>query len=221
MALAGFFFAIDLVSWHWSIKYTTVANATLLANFAPFWVTLWARHLFSEKINTRFYMALSLALIGAGILMGTSFELKPKQILGDALSLITAISYGSYMLTVKKLRETCSPQEIMAWSGLFAVPLMFIMAIISGETMISPQFNGWIILICLALISHFSGQGLIAYAFGHLPASLTSLNLLLQPVFAAALGWIFLSQAMVGKQMAGAIIVLGALAIANWPVKGK
>jgi len=221
MALAGFFFAIDLVSWHWSIKYTTVANATLLANFAPFWVTLWARHLFSEKINTRFYMALSLALIGAGILMGTSFELKPKQILGDALSLITAISYGSYMLTVKKLRETCSPQEIMAWSGLFAVPLMFIMAMISGETMISPQFNGWIILICLALISHFFGQGLIAYAFGHLPASLTSLNLLLQPVFAAALGWIFLSQAMVGKQMAGAIIVLGALAIANWPVKGK
>ena len=153
--------------------------------------------------------------------MGTSFELKPKQILGDALSLITAISYGSYMLTVKKLRETCSPQEIMAWSGLFAVPLMFIMAMISGETMISPQFNGWIILICLALISHFSGQGLIAYAFGHLPASLTSINLLLQPVFAAALGWIFLSQAMVGKQMAGAIIVLGALAIANWPVKGK
>lgn len=221
MALAGFFFAIDLVSWHWSIKYTTVANATLLANFAPFWVTLWARHLFSEKINTRFYMALSLALIGAGILMGTSFELKPKQILGDALSLITAISYGSYMLTVKKLRETCSPQEIMAWSGLFAVPLMFILAMISGEKMISPQFNGWIILICLALISHFSGQGLIAYAFGHLPASLTSLNLLLQPVFAAALGWIFLSQAMVGKQMAGAIIVLGALAIANWPVKGK
>ena len=87
--------------------------------------------------------------------------------------------------------------------------------------MISPQINGWIILICLALISHFSGQGLIAYAFGHLPASLTSINLLLQPVFAAALGWIFLSQAMVGKQMAGAIIVLGALAIANWPVKGK
>ncbi|GIT05313.1 MAG: hypothetical protein CM1200mP29_07240 [Verrucomicrobiota bacterium] len=39
LALAGFFFAVDLVSWHWSIKYTTVANATLLANFAPLWVT--------------------------------------------------------------------------------------------------------------------------------------------------------------------------------------
>ena len=221
MAIAGFFFAIDLVSWHWSIKYTSVANATLLANFAPLWVTLWARRLFGEKIHARFFAALGFALLGATILMRASFQLNPQQLFGDALSLLTAISYGSYMLTVKKLRETCSPQEIMAWSGLFAIPLMFAAAIISGETMISPQINGWIILLCLAVISHFAGQGLIAYAFGHLPASLTSLNLLLQPVFAAALGWVLLSQTIMGQQMAGAIIVLGALAIANRPAKDK
>lgn len=221
LALSGVFFAIDLVSWHWSIKYTSIANATLLANFAPLWVTLWARHLFGEKIHTRFFIALGIAIIGATILMRTSFQLKPEQLLGDLLSLLTAISYGSYMLTVKKLRETCPPQQIMAWSGLFAVPIMFFAAMISGESMISPQLNGWAILIGLALISHFTGQSLIAYAFGHLPASLTSLNLLLQPVFAAALGWLLLSQAMVGKQMIGAIIILSALTIANRPVKSK
>ena len=49
-----FFFAVDLVSWHWSIKYTTVANATLLANFAPLWVTLWAGRLFGEKSSPVF-----------------------------------------------------------------------------------------------------------------------------------------------------------------------
>ena len=221
LALSGVFFAIDLVSWHWSIKYTSIANATLLANFAPLWVTLWARHLFGEKIHTRFFIALGIAIIGATILMRTSFQLKPEQLLGDLLSLLTAISYGSYMLTVKKLRETCPPQQIMAWSGLFAVPIMFFAAMISGESMISPQLNGWAILIGLALISHFAGQSLIAYAFGHLPASLTSLNLLLQPVFAAALGWLLLSQEMVGKQMIGAIIILSALTIANRSVKSK
>ena len=221
LALSGVFFAIDLVSWHWSIKYTSIANATLLANFAPLWVTLWAGHLFGEKIHIRFFIALGIAIIGATILMRTSFQLKPEQLLGDLLSLLTAISYGSYMLTVKKLRETCPPQQIMAWSGLFAVPIMFFAAMISGESMISPQLNGWAILIGLALISHFAGQSLIAYAFGHLPASLTSLNLLLQPVFAAALGWLLLSQAMVGKQMIGAIIILSALTIANRSVKSK
>jgi len=221
LALAGFFFAIDLVSWHWSIKYTTVANATLLANFAPLWVMLWAGRLFGERITPRFLGALGLAIVGAAVLMNASFRLSPTQLFGDALSLLTAISYGSYMLTVKKLRETCSPQEIMAWSGLFAVPLMLAAALATGETMATTQLNGWLVLLGLALISHFAGQGLIAYAFGHLPAALTSLNLLLQPVFAAALGWVLLDEALGGQQLLGAAIVLGALFAANRPAKAK
>ena len=221
LALAGFFFAVDLVSWHWSIKFTTVANATLLANFAPLWVTLWVGRLFGEKIQPRFFIALGLAFTGAFILMDASFQLSPDQLFGDALSLLTAISYGSYMLTVKKLRETCPPQEIMAWSGLFAVPLMFVAALASGETLLSSNLNGWAVLLGLALVSHFAGQGLIAYAFGHLPASLTSLNLLLQPVFAAVLGWVLLGQAMGGQQLLGASVVLGALAFVNRPRRAK
>jgi len=71
------------------------------------------------------------------------------------------------------------------------------------------------------LVSHFAGQGLIAYAFGHLPASLTSLNLLLQPMFAAVLGWVLLGQAMGGQQLLGASVVLGALAFANRPRRAK
>ncbi|MEE2948055.1 MAG: DMT family transporter [Verrucomicrobiota bacterium] len=221
LALAGFFFAVDLVSWHWSINYTTVANATLLANFAPLWVMLWAGRLFGERITPRFLGALGLAFVGAAVLMNASFRLSTMQLFGDALSLLTAISYGSYMLTVKKLREICSPQEIMAWSGLFAVPLMLATALASGETMGTTQLNGWLVLLGLALISHFAGQGLIAYAFGHLPAALTSLNLLLQPVFAAALGWVLLDQVLGEQQLLGAAIVLGALFAANRPLEGK
>jgi len=34
MALAGVFFAGGLGFWHWSLQFTSVANSTLLANFA-------------------------------------------------------------------------------------------------------------------------------------------------------------------------------------------
>ena len=40
--LCGLFFAGDLAFWHWSIVLTSVANATLLANCAPIFVTLAA-----------------------------------------------------------------------------------------------------------------------------------------------------------------------------------
>ena len=35
LALAGLFFGADLIFWHWSLQFTTVATSTLLVNFAP------------------------------------------------------------------------------------------------------------------------------------------------------------------------------------------
>ena len=35
LAVPGVLFAGDIFFWHWSITYTTVANATLFANLAP------------------------------------------------------------------------------------------------------------------------------------------------------------------------------------------
>ena len=56
--LAGLFFALDLGVWHWSIVWTSVANATLLANLAPIVVTL-AHEL---KVDSRpFVMAVTVA----------------------------------------------------------------------------------------------------------------------------------------------------------------
>ena len=42
LALSGLFFALDLAAWHSSLGYTSVANATLLANNAPIFVALGA-----------------------------------------------------------------------------------------------------------------------------------------------------------------------------------
>ena len=49
MAAAGLFFAADLTVWHWSIKLTSVANATLLANFAPIFVALGGWLLYRQR----------------------------------------------------------------------------------------------------------------------------------------------------------------------------
>jgi drug/metabolite transporter (DMT)-like permease len=56
---AGAFFAGDLAFWHLSIVYTTVANATLLANFAPVFVTLGGWLLFGQRVTRLFLVALA------------------------------------------------------------------------------------------------------------------------------------------------------------------
>ena len=75
--------------------------------------------------------------------------------------------------------------------------------------------SGWMLLVGLALIAQFFGQGLIAYALAHLPATFGSVGLYVQPVAAALYARIFLGEQLTPVQILGACIVLGAIALAR------
>ncbi|MBI3068865.1 MAG: EamA family transporter, partial [Betaproteobacteria bacterium] len=64
-------------------------------------------------------------------------------------------------------------------------------------------------------IAQVVGQSLIAWAMAHLPATFSSVGLLLQPVMAAIFAWILLGEDMGALQMAGGVIVLAGIWIAR------
>ncbi|MBX9811568.1 MAG: DMT family transporter [Burkholderiales bacterium] len=148
MVLAGVFFAGDLAVWHWSIVLTSVANATLLANLAPIFVTLAAWLLFRKTPSALFIVGMATALV-------------------------------------------------------------------SGEQFFPASTMGWVKLLGLALIAQVAGQSLIAYAMAHLPATFSSVGLLLQPVMAALFAWILLGETMGAVQIAGGVLVLIGIRIAH------
>ncbi|HEY6169788.1 MAG TPA: DMT family transporter [Verrucomicrobiae bacterium] len=215
LALAGLFFAGDLAVWHWSIKLTSVANSTLLANCAPIFVTLGARMLFGERITTQFLLALVLALAGAAVLVGASFQLSARHLAGDALGVATAVFYAAYMLSIKRLRERFSTATIMTWTGLSCAPTLLVVAAVSREQLVATTAHGWILLAGLALISQVGGQTLIAYGFKHLTASLASLSLLFQPVMATLFAWMLLGEPLRPLQFIGGAVVLIAITLAS------
>lgn len=215
LAIAGLLFTADLAIWHWSLKFTSVANSTLLANFAPFFVTLGAWLLFHERAGSIFMLGMLVAFAGAALLLGASFELSRRHVAGDLLAIVAAVFYGGYLLTVKHLRQRFSTATIMAWSGVVSTAGFLVVSLASGERLIPQTPKEWGILVALALISHVGGQTLIAYAFGHLPAGVSSLNLLVQPVVAALVAWLILAEPLSGLQMVGGVIVLAGILVGN------
>jgi drug/metabolite transporter (DMT)-like permease len=215
LAAAGFFFAGDLAVWHWSITLTSVANSTLFANFAPIFVTPVAFLLFGERIRPAFLIGLALSIAGAALLMGQSLTLSFDHILGDALGIVTAAFYAGYMLVVSRLRAVFSTATIMAWSAVVTAILLVPVALLSGESLIAGTLYGWSVLLGLALLSHCGGQSLIAYAFAHLPASFSSVALLLQPAVAAVLAWLLFSEALGPLQAIGGVVILAGIVIAR------
>ncbi|MEA3191796.1 MAG: hypothetical protein QOD26_129 [Betaproteobacteria bacterium] len=213
---AGVAFAGDLAFWHTSIKLTSVANSTLLANLASIFVTLAAWLLFRQRPRPLFLAALALALVGVALLVHTSLEFSRTALLGDALGVVTAMFYAWYILAVKGLRDRgAATLQVMALTSTLTALLLLPVALASGEQMLPASAYGWWILIGLALISHAAGQGLIAYALAHLPAPFSSVGLLLQPVVAAFFAWMLLSEPLVALQIAGGLVVLVAIWLAR------
>ena len=213
---AGFAFAGDLGFWHLSIKFTSVANSTLLANLASIFVTLAAWMFLHQKPTRLFLAGLLAALVGVAMLVNTSLGFSSTGLLGDALGVVTAMFYAGYILAVKGLRDRGETTlHLMAVTSTITAGFLLPVALASGEQMLPSSAFGWSMLIGLALISHAAGQGLIAYALAHLPAAFSSVSLLFQPVMAALFAWVLLSEALVPLQIAGGIVVLFGIYLAR------
>jgi len=215
LSVAGLFFAGDLAVWHWSIRLTSVANATLLANFAPIFVALGGWLFFAQGVGLTFLLGMSTALIGTTLMVGTSWHVSVQHLWGDVLGLVTAMFYAGYILSVKHLRGEFSAATIMAWSGAVTSAALFPVAFLSGEHLLPSSSLGWRPLIGLALISQVGGQSLIAYALAHLPAAFSSLTLLLQPVMATIFAWLVLNETLGPWQALGGALVLSGIFLAR------
>lgn len=214
LSLPGFFFCGDLSFYHWALKYTSVANATLFSNFAPIFVTFIVWRFFRQKISRLFLTGLLTSILGAMVIMKSSFEIKLENLMGDILGIISAVFYAGYIISVKETRAYYPTSKIMAATGIMSF-LLLIPIFFTHERFIPLGIDGWAILLSLALVSQIIGQGLIAYALYHLPAEFSSVTLLLQPALAALYAWFLLGEKMIFLQICGGILVLIGIRLAQ------
>ena len=216
LIVAGLFFALDLGVWHWSIVWTSVANSTLLANLAPIFVTLAGWLVWKQRVTRTFLVGMVVAIAGMFVLVGPNFAIGGTRLLGDALGALTAVFYAGYMLAIKQARDArASTVRLMAWSTTITAIALLPVALLSPQPMLPAAAGGWLVLLALALVTQILGQGLIAYAFAHLPASLSSVSLLIQPVVAALAAWALFGEAVGPAQWIGGAIVLAGIWLAK------
>ncbi len=213
--LPGLAFAGDLAAWHKAFEFTTLANATLLANFASILVAVVGYVWLRERLGWTFALGAAGAFAGAGVLLGVDFGRGRDPLVGDALGLLTACFYAAYLLLVKVLRRDFGVAHLMAYSSSVAAAGLLIIATASGEQVVPRTVEAWSAVVALAFVSHAGGQGLIAYALAHLPAGFATLSLLVQPVVTAAVSWILFAQVLSALQIGGGLLVLAGLAVAR------
>ena len=213
--LAGAFFALDLGFWHYGIRYTSVANATVLSNGAPLVVIAFAWIFLRERPRALFLLAVAAAIGGAVVMaLAKGGGGLLNQPLGDALSASTALWYGLYLVCIGQGRRTEDASRLMLWSTLSSAPLLLVAALLMGESILPAGAGGWAACIGLGLM-HVAGQGSIAWALGRLPTATASVVMLLQPVVAAWLGWLVFVEPIGPLQAFGAAVTLAGVVLAQ------
>jgi drug/metabolite transporter (DMT)-like permease len=214
LILPGVFLGADLVVWHWGLTMTSVANATVLGNSAPIFVALAGWLFFHERFGVRFLVGLALAIAGVGLLVGSSADLGERNLLGDGLGVAAGILYAAYILALKSVRAHFSTARVMTASAVSSAAICLVAALIGGEQIVITTLGGLAAVLGLAWISHVTGQSLIAWSLAHLPASFTSVTLLINPLSTAMLAWIILSEPLGPLQaVGGAILLTGILLV--------
>ncbi|MFC4171264.1 DMT family transporter [Microvirga sp. GCM10011540] len=213
LVAAGLLSVGDMAANHWAAVETTVANAVLLMNLSPVFVTLLAIVFLRERPSMGQLTGYGVTIGGAALMTGASFE-GWRLGLGEGLALLSAFLYAAYFLVVKDLRRRMSATQIMLWTSGIAAALLAPVAIGSSDPLLPSAAPGWLPIVAMALGVQIGGHGLMAYAMHGLPASYASATALARPVLAAAAAWLLFEEAMGPWQMAGAVLVLGGLAVA-------
>ncbi len=217
IALAGFFFAADLAAWHAGINMTKLGNATLFGNTSSLIFALWGLWLARRRPSMTQAAALTLAIFGAALLMGSSAELSARNVKGDLLALFAGILYTGYLIAVQKARGAIQPLPLLFIASAFGALVLLPVSLILGERIFP---DNWSFVVILALSSQVLGQGLLVYALGSLSPLVIGLTLLTQPAISALVGWLAYGETLSPLDWVGAAAIAAALVLVRLPQKG-
>jgi drug/metabolite transporter (DMT)-like permease len=215
---AGVLFAADLVCWHYSIEAVGAGLATVLGNIQVVLVGLLAWAALGERPENRTLAAIPVVFLGVVLISGVvgAGAYGDDPLLGVVYGVLTAISYAVFILILRHgnadLRRPAGP---LFDATLSAAVFSALAGVAIGDIDWVPDLEAQAWLVLLALSSQVLGWLLISVSLPRLPAVLTSILLMLQPVSTVFLGAVLLSEAPSAVQLSGVAIVLAGVAFAT------
>ena len=215
--IAAVFYVLDLAAWNAGIRMTKLGNATLFGNSGSFVFAVYGLVLAHRMPTAKQSVALTLAVAGAVLLMSNSYDLSPKNLGGDLLTLVAGFLYGGYLIFVERARTKLQSLPLLLLVTLFAAPILLAISLGFGERLWP---HDWTPLLIFALSSQVFGQGLLVYSIGVFPPLVVGLALLSQPAVSALIGWLVYGETLSTGDWVGAVAIAAALVLVRLPQRG-
>lgn len=215
---AGVLFSADLIFWHHSIADVGAGLATVLGNLQVVLVAFAAWAVLGERPDRRIVLAVPVVFAGAvmisGVLESGGYGRDPVR--GTVFGLLTTLAYAGFILVLRQVnRDLRRPAGPLLDATATAAVVSIAAGAVVGDVDLVPSWpsHGWLAL--LAVTSQVLGWLLISVSLPRLPAALTSVLLLVQPVGSVALAIVILGEDPSALQLAGTAVVLAGICLAT------
>ena len=215
--LAGVIFAVDLITFHYAVNWIGAGLGTVMGNLQVLIVGLAAWALFGERLRREVVIALPIMLAGVVLISGLvgsgAYGSNPQ--LGVLVGLVTAASYSGYLLVIRRASPDHRPAGPVAIATAVTALLAGLFGAAVGDLDLAPGLPALAYLLALGILSQSVGYLFIQVSLPRLPAVITSVLLLVQPVATMVLGAILLAELPSPWQLVGVALVLGGMALAT------
>ncbi len=121
IAAAFFGVALNMLTFFKGLSFTSPIAASVIMVTTPMIVLVLSAIIMKERMRGNRIIGIALGLIGTAILIlyGKSVANAPNANLGNLLVFINAVSYGFYLIIVKKLMDKYSAFTFVKWIYIF------------------------------------------------------------------------------------------------------
>jgi drug/metabolite transporter (DMT)-like permease len=201
----------------YSIKFTTLANASLL-NVAPWpiFTALFASLFTREPLTRHLMIGGALAMVGVSLVIlggGEGFQLRYDQLAGDLLALGVSIIGALFNLACMPLMRRYSPLRVSTWYILFGTIGLIPFTLGKWSEVAWPALGviGWSALLYNVLLCTVFAFVVWNGSMKIVGATRANFFRYVVPAAAILTGYLFYQEAMTVWQLLGGVLMAGGL----------
>ncbi len=207
--LAGIFLGSHFATFFASIRFTSIASATLLGCLAPLFTSI-LEWLSGEKLKEKVVTGLSLSLFGTLIL-----QLNPSQTGSTSFGNFLAIASSFFMaltwFQAKKIRKNTN--TVVYGRTLFFISsvTIFLVILFTKESIFTFSSENFIWFLFLGFVPSILGHNLLNYSIRYISATSVSSVVLGEPIIASVLGYFIFGEKIPQSSWIGGPLILTGL----------
>ena len=205
---SGFFLALHFASFYGAVKFTSIANATLLGITAPMFTILYERLFLKRTLKPLMLFGVLFALCGSLIIASSGFVLKDGSLYGKLLGMLAAFSIAMVYISANKLRINSNTISYTRMLYTVAAIFLFLISFLIGESIFAINSTDIAWLAALGLVPTILGHSLFYYAIKYTSPTIIASVPLGEPIIASILAWIIFSEKVPTITLAGGILIL-------------